>query len=395
MTNNDQIMRRFYMTSGYEYGDVDEVVWQAVKEKGLGYYENIDPKYFDNKEFILEAIKNEKETDISIQYASKRLKDDKDVVLAAVNKKDIHALQYASKRLKDDKDVILAAVTKNGVALSYASKRLKDDYDVVLRAIARDPSLIKYASIRIQSQYSNTIKIGSVSIKYLGVYTQDEKVKIGHNCKIGLQAIQNSPLDSFKSVLKDAVIVIGKPKDLESLGLPLYPKQEATYYSTADIVVIKDFGKDMSASIVHELAHRFHHKILPMGYNNKEIRELFKKATMSKKECLLVRMPSLGSPLSNLIKGSRWWWSVKRASSDFYLKKIIDDGNTFIYESDTDERWFTKEKIIKMLECPSEYGATDEFEFFAEMCALITLGLVKPSQKKIAYHFIELVNSLT
>ena len=275
----DQIMRRFYMSSGYEYGDVDEVVWQAVKEKGLRYYENIDPKYFDSKEFILEAIKNEKETDISIQYASKRLKDDKDVVLAAVNKKDIHALQYASKRLKDDKDVILAAVTKNGLALSYASKRLKDDYDVVKKAIARDPSLIKYASIRIQSMYSDFIKIGEVTLKYLGrVYTKDEKTKISHSCKIGLQAIQNSPLESFKSVLKDAVIIIGKPKDVVKL---LDSNSSGAYFSSTDVVVLKDIEKDFSANIVHELAHRFHHKFIEGGYENKAIKELYLQSNKS------------------------------------------------------------------------------------------------------------------
>ena len=57
----------------------------------------------------------------------------KEEALPAVTQ-DGHALNYASERLKDDKDVVLAAVTQYGHALSYASERLKDDEDVVLAA---------------------------------------------------------------------------------------------------------------------------------------------------------------------------------------------------------------------------------------------------------------------
>ena len=38
---------------------------------------------------------------------------------------------HASDALKDDRDVVLAAVRRNGAALEYASEALKDDYDVV------------------------------------------------------------------------------------------------------------------------------------------------------------------------------------------------------------------------------------------------------------------------
>ena len=37
--------------------------------------------------------------------------------------------------MKDDKDIILAAVKKNGVALAYVSERLTDDKDIVLEAV--------------------------------------------------------------------------------------------------------------------------------------------------------------------------------------------------------------------------------------------------------------------
>ena len=43
-------------------------------------------------------------------------------------------LKYASDTLKDDKDLVLAAVTENGGALKFASNRLKNDNDVDLAA---------------------------------------------------------------------------------------------------------------------------------------------------------------------------------------------------------------------------------------------------------------------
>ncbi len=389
---DSDMMRTFYRSGGYQYGDIDEVVWQAVKEKDLSQFTYIDPKYFDNKEFMLEAIKNETSQSVSIQYASKRLRDDKDIVLASVRKKGYYAIQYASKRLRDDKEVILTAVNSSVLAFPYASKRLKDDYDVVLEVLKRDKSMLSHASIRIQSMYSDTIIVEGVKIKFLGEFTKEEKTKISHNCKIGLQAIKKSPLQYFESALSEGSVIIGKPEKLKSL---LAPTLNGMYSGPNDVVILKYLGKDLSTSIVHEFAHRFHHKYIPGGYNNSEIIELFKKATMSKKECMLVRMPSLGSPLSNLIKGDKWWWTVKRASKEFYLKKIINDGGLYIYEdADAYERMFTREEIIKMLECPSEYGSSDPYEFFSEMCTLITMGLVTPDQKKIAYHFTQLVNSL-
>ena len=110
---DSDMMRTFYRSGGYQYGDIDEIVWQAVKEKDLSQFTYIDPKYFDNKEFMLEAIKNETSQSVSIQYASKRLRDDKDIVLASVRKKGYYAIQYASKRLRDDKEVILTAVNSS------------------------------------------------------------------------------------------------------------------------------------------------------------------------------------------------------------------------------------------------------------------------------------------
>jgi len=69
-----------------------------------------------------------------LQFASKYLRGDKDVVLAAV-KQDGHALYYASKALRADKEVVLEAVKNEGIALRFASNALKNDKELVLISV--------------------------------------------------------------------------------------------------------------------------------------------------------------------------------------------------------------------------------------------------------------------
>lgn len=60
---------------------------------------------------------------LALQYASKALQADKDVVLAAVNNNGC-SLQYASEALKGDKKIALAAVTTSNKAWHYVSREL-------------------------------------------------------------------------------------------------------------------------------------------------------------------------------------------------------------------------------------------------------------------------------
>ena len=76
---------------------------------------------------------------IPLNYASKQLQNDKEVVLTAVKKNGL-ALDYASNALKDTK-VVLAAVKQNGFALSYASLKLKADKDLILAAFKKNKNV--------------------------------------------------------------------------------------------------------------------------------------------------------------------------------------------------------------------------------------------------------------
>ena len=150
--------------------------------------------------FASESLKNDKTVVISalnypsaLQFASDKLRDDKDVVFTAVsrfvgffnnplqftskrlledheflfslfkcNKKafdgsftkfsvsffrdvvlqdDALMLRYAPECLKNDKSVALNAIDQNVAALQYVSKELKDDLEVVFRAVVRSQNL--------------------------------------------------------------------------------------------------------------------------------------------------------------------------------------------------------------------------------------------------------------
>tara|TARA_B110000503_G_scaffold128250_1_gene198939 strand:- start:108 stop:1016 length:909 start_codon:yes stop_codon:yes gene_type:complete len=84
-----------------------------------------------------------------LKYASKSLKNDKDVVLAAVRKTG-SALAYASKRLENDKEVVLAAVTNDGRALFHASGDMQKDKEVVLAAVTNNAGALNFASDDMQ-----------------------------------------------------------------------------------------------------------------------------------------------------------------------------------------------------------------------------------------------------
>ena len=59
-----------------------------------------------------------------LRYASKRMKSNEQVVLAAVQQV-VRALDYASEDKNDNEKIVMAAVQEIGCALKYASEDMK------------------------------------------------------------------------------------------------------------------------------------------------------------------------------------------------------------------------------------------------------------------------------
>ena len=87
---------------------------------------------------------------VALKTASEELKNNPEVVLAAV-KKDYHALQYAGEELKSNPEIIMEAVKQNGLALQYASEELKSNLEIVMEAIKQNYKALEYTSDEVKS----------------------------------------------------------------------------------------------------------------------------------------------------------------------------------------------------------------------------------------------------
>ncbi|KAG2373346.1 hypothetical protein C9374_012212 [Naegleria lovaniensis] len=125
-----------------------DIVLAAVRQNG----EALRCIYVDptcclrsNKDVILEAIKQNKK---ALQWVPMNLLTDLSFMLKVVTLifPEFEGLKFASDDLKNDKDIALVAVKKDGNALNFVSAALKSDYDVVLAAVRQYEHALVYAS---------------------------------------------------------------------------------------------------------------------------------------------------------------------------------------------------------------------------------------------------------
>jgi hypothetical protein len=102
----------------------------------------------NNRKIMLAAVKK---NGLALQYASKRLKSDKEIVLAAVQQ-DGFAIYYANEGLKNNKSVVLAAVKQNGLALQHACKDISSNIEIVFAAFQQNSLALAYASEELQQK---------------------------------------------------------------------------------------------------------------------------------------------------------------------------------------------------------------------------------------------------
>ena len=119
----------------------------ALTQHGNGRYSiDIPDSLSNDKDAVLAAVK----LDGYMVKTLPKFQDDKEVVMAAAETYG-YAIDYASDRLKNDKETVLHFINNSQYRiLQYASDRLRDDVDVVRAAVRKDPESIKYASERIQ-----------------------------------------------------------------------------------------------------------------------------------------------------------------------------------------------------------------------------------------------------
>jgi len=133
----------------------------------LGY--NPPPEFnlerMDNKAYVLERIRMASPPNYhlavqAIIYASDELKNDRDVVTAAV-RLNFHAFDYAGPQLQGDSDFVLNIVnnyidlTKRVQLMNifdYCTDELKDDRAFVSALMQKDPNILGLASDRVKRE---------------------------------------------------------------------------------------------------------------------------------------------------------------------------------------------------------------------------------------------------
>ena len=115
----------------------------------------------NEKRILLKAI----EADPNIvYYADKIMLNDKDIMMKLVQL-DGNFLRITTPELQNDKELVIEAVT-NGLAsdaLQWASITLKDDKEVVLAAVKRNAHSIIHASNRLKLDNSFMREVISTS----------------------------------------------------------------------------------------------------------------------------------------------------------------------------------------------------------------------------------------
>lgn len=101
------------------------------------------------KHVLLQLVKQEGWNSHKMENELETLKDDKDVVYAAI-KQNGDLLRYVSSRLRQDEEVVLAAVHQTWEAFKYADESLKDREDFVLKIAKVNVWAIFCASERLR-----------------------------------------------------------------------------------------------------------------------------------------------------------------------------------------------------------------------------------------------------
>ena len=81
-----------------------------------------------------------------LQYASAELRNDREIVGAAVIQNG-RALEHASAELRNDREIVSEAVRQNGLALQYASAALRNDREIVSEAVRQNGLALAYSRV--------------------------------------------------------------------------------------------------------------------------------------------------------------------------------------------------------------------------------------------------------
>jgi hypothetical protein len=132
VTNNGTFNTIFHEIYSHVNLVNDYDIASAILQKERGqYFYFLSRELTEKKEIVILALNNSSDNHYSWQIAYNNFLDDKEVMLKAVSLAG-YCIADASERLRDDKDIVLAAVKSSGKqAYKHASDNLKNDPDII------------------------------------------------------------------------------------------------------------------------------------------------------------------------------------------------------------------------------------------------------------------------
>lgn len=111
-----------------EFRDDKELLLAGIQKIGHDTLQIAEKSLLSDKDFMIDCVKLNGHV---LQYADDELKKDKELVLTAVSTSWFgFSLQFADESLRKDKEVVLAALKSYSDAIDYVDDSLKDDPDV-------------------------------------------------------------------------------------------------------------------------------------------------------------------------------------------------------------------------------------------------------------------------
>ena len=153
-------------------------------------------------------------------------KNDKEIVMAAV-KENGKALRHASEELQADKKIIMQALKKDGRALLFASKSLKADKEVVMEAVKQDGHSLDYASKKLRSDKEvvmEAVKQQGRSFEYASKELQADKDVVIATIKSGYPDVLRYHSEITKKLRADKEVMMAAVKKNGEVLYSAHPK---------------------------------------------------------------------------------------------------------------------------------------------------------------------------
>ena len=163
----------------------------AVMKKNGYLLEYTSDELKNDHEVVITAINNSNGQ--ALQYASDKLKNDRDIIFTALKYRS-DLLKHASDELKNDREIIIAALQKNASeyrsdnVLNYVSDNLKNDFEIVKIAIKNSDYALRYASDKLK----NDREIVMTAVKKCGLELQSASNELKNDHEIVMIAVKNS-----------------------------------------------------------------------------------------------------------------------------------------------------------------------------------------------------------